>query len=147
MFTNGSSLTVRFRPCKFKVTFSQSIKRTQKRDSMWGIVKVILVSKFRCLWVIIPKNPYISPISTMGTLLGVLPIVPWKMKGVKCKMHCKFFSISSFRGVVRVPNIFFSLKHVGLQNPTAFNWLPTGMSMVLSKWVITPIEVGCKSSK
>ena len=24
-----------------------------------------------CLWVIIPKNPYISPISTMGTLLGV----------------------------------------------------------------------------
>ena len=30
-----------------------------------------------CLWVIIPKNPYISPISTMGTLLGVHPIVPW----------------------------------------------------------------------
>ena len=29
-----------------------------------------------CLWVIIPKNPYISPISTMGTLLGVHPIVP-----------------------------------------------------------------------
>ena len=27
--------------------------------------------------VIIPKNPYISPISTMGTLLGVHPIVPW----------------------------------------------------------------------
>ena len=25
-----------------------------------------------------PKNPYISPISTMGTLLGVHPIVPWK---------------------------------------------------------------------
>ena len=22
-------------------------------------------------------NPYISPISTMGTLLGVHPIVPW----------------------------------------------------------------------
>ena len=31
-----------------------------------------------CLWVIIPKNPYIS-ISTMGTLLGVHPIVPWTM--------------------------------------------------------------------
>ena len=30
-----------------------------------------------CLWVIIPKNPYISPIGTMGTLLGVHPIVPW----------------------------------------------------------------------
>ena len=24
---------------------------------------------------------------------------------------------------------------------------PTGMSMVLSKWIITPIKVGCKSPK
>ena len=25
--------------------------------------------------------------------------------------------------------------------------IPTGMSMVLSNWIITPIKVGCKSRK
>ncbi len=40
------------------------------------------------LWVIIPKNPYISPISTMGTLLGVHPIVPW-VWGLNGAMHLK----------------------------------------------------------
>ncbi len=35
-------------------------------------------------------NPYISPISTMGTLLGVHPIVPWK-----CWI-CPFWKISGF---------------------------------------------------
>ena len=42
----------------------------------------------------IPKNPYISPISTMGTLLGVHPIVPWQ----SLNPHYLLYKVFNFPG-------------------------------------------------
>ena len=46
---------------------------------LWEILISPIISLYSgCLWVIIPKNPYKSPINnSMGTQLGVHPIVPW----------------------------------------------------------------------
>ena len=75
-----------------------------------------------CLWVIIPKNPYISPISTMGTLLGAHPIVPWTqhlwaLKATKsyptiikfCSTPLKFNSKRPWKQTI--PKVKYSSNH------------------------------------
>ncbi len=60
------------------ILVSGTVGCTPTNVPLWEIPNKPYISLYSgCLWVIIPKNPSISPINTMGTLLGVHPIVPW----------------------------------------------------------------------